>query len=82
MTESIRDPEHWRRFIAELESDLAAERVDEVVEWGPIDDETIALYIAGNCSPGVRAWVESAMLRHPGLRRLVRDLRRESTQPV
>jgi hypothetical protein len=44
--------------------------------WGDIDDDSLALYAAGTCSPEERARVEVVMLRYPDVRELVGDIRR------
>ena len=47
----------------------------EQVGWGYIDDETLALYAAGTCSPQERARVEAAMQWSPDIREIVEDIR-------
>jgi hypothetical protein len=59
------------QLVAELEADRTAERQ----EWGDLDDEEVALYVAGMGTAEERARVTQAMLRYPRVRALVRDLR-------
>jgi hypothetical protein len=65
-----RDPGSWRRLIAELEGDRARERAD----WGDVDEDEVARYVAGTADAGLRTRVEEAMGRFPAVRQLVDNL--------
>lgn len=57
-------PEQWARLVAELRAEDQRRR--EV--WGDVDDETLALYLSGDCTPEEKQRVESAMAQFPAVR--------------
>ena len=71
MDHGLKNRDNLLRLIAELEADRTAERQ----EWGNLDDEEVALYVAGMGTAEERVRVAQAMLRYPRIRALVRELR-------
>ena len=61
----------WRQVALELQK----YRVAQQTEWGSVNDEIIAKYIAGEASPDEVQLVESAMETHPNIRNAVEVIR-------
>jgi hypothetical protein len=65
----------YRGSVIERAIQLGTDSDGERAGWGDVDDETLALYAAGTCSPEERIRVEAAMLRYPDVREIVEDIR-------
>lgn len=60
---------NWEEFISELEQAYAAERD----EWGDVDDELIARYVAGTCTAEESHLIQTEVESHPRLRALINE---------
>jgi ribosomal protein L37AE/L43A len=59
---------------AAVRQDLEADRADERRRWGGLDEETLACYVAGTCTPEERARVEQAMRDSSDVRECVEGI--------